>query len=72
MVPKGWSENVKSIFEADDLSMVLVDGKPKRVYYHDEYHFGFVDGLAYHICQFAEICERSGIEVKPIENLKNR
>ena len=57
----------KTIFEADDLSMVLVDGKSKRAYYIDEYHFGFVGGLAYHICQFAEICERSGIEVKPIE-----
>lgn len=57
----------KTIFEIEDLSMVLVDGKPKRAYFIDEYHFGFVGGLAYHICQFAEACERSGIEVKPIE-----
>ena len=57
----------KTIFEADDLSLVKVDGKAKRAYYIDECHFGFVGGLAYHICQFAEICERSGIEVKPIE-----
>ena len=54
-------------FEVMDLGRVKVNGKVERVYFIDEYHFGFVGGLAYHICQYAEVCERSGIEVEPIE-----
>ena len=54
-------------FEVMDLGRVKVNGKVQKVYYIDDYHFGFVGGLAYHICQYAEVCERSDIEVKPLE-----
>lgn len=44
--------------------------KPKQVVYYDATHFGFLSETGYvsnvyHICQFAEMCERNGIEVKP-------
>ena len=63
----------KTKFEAVNLSLVSVDGKAARVAYLDETHFTFVDafsmnlyGGCFHICQFAELCERNGIEVKPL------
>lgn len=61
-------------FEAVNLSLISVNGKAARVFYLDETHFGFVDtfsvnlyGGCFHICQFAELCERNDIEVKPLE-----
>lgn len=63
-------------FEVADLSLVSVNGTAARVAYIDEYHFTFVDkinvnlyGGCFHICQFAEICEKENIEVKPIEKV---
>lgn len=64
----------KPKFIVQDLSFVSVDGTIARVAYIDECHFTFVDKIAmnfyggcFHICQFAEICENNGIEVKPVE-----
>lgn len=34
--------------------------------YIDDYHFYF-DTLFFHICQFAEMCERNGHKAEPIE-----
>ena len=66
--------NYETKFEVDNLCMVLVNGKAARVAYMDETHFTFVDkinvnfyGGCFHICQFAEICEKNNIEVRPIE-----
>ena len=63
-------------FEVADLSLVSVNGTAARVAYIDEYHFTFADkinvnlyGGCFHICQFAEICEKENIEVKPIEKV---
>lgn len=59
--------NYKSKFEVRDLTNVIVNGKVKRVVYLDEYHFMFEeDNVCYHICQFAEMCEKNGMTVKPI------
>ena len=63
-------------FEVADLTLVSVNGTAARVAYIDEYHFTFVDkinvnlyGGCFHICQFAEICEKENVEVKPIEKV---
>lgn len=59
-------------FTVKDLSLVSVDGKPLRVAYIDSHHFTFVAcdmslwSGCFHICEYAELCERNGIEVKPI------
>lgn len=53
-------------FEVKDLGNVVVNGDVRRVVYLDPYHFSFVGGMGYHICEFAELCERNGIEVKPV------
>lgn len=60
-------------FEVKDLSVVSVGGKLARVVYVDDYHFSFaycdmsIWCGCFHICQYAELCERNGIEVKPID-----
>lgn len=61
-------------FEVKDLTYVLVNGKAARVAYIDDCHFTFVDttamnlyGGCFHISQFAELCEKNGIEVSPIK-----
>ena len=54
-----------TLFEVGDLEDVTVNGKQKKVFYIDDYHFGFVNGPFYHICEFAELCERNGITVTP-------
>lgn len=68
------TSDYKTKFEVNDLSNVIVDGVTARVAYLDECHFTFVDkintnlyGGCFHICQFAELCEKNGIEVKPVE-----
>ena len=68
------TSDYKTKFEVNDLSNVIVDGVTARVAHLDEYHFTFVDkintnlyGGCFHICQFAELCEKNGIEVKPVE-----
>ena len=53
-------------FVVNDLGRVKVNGKTQKVYYIDEYHFGFVDGAVYHICEFAELCEKNGIDINPV------
>ena len=61
-----------SKFEADDLSNILVDGKARKVIYVDAYHFAFVDtGRVFHICEYAELCDKNKIKVKPQENNSN-
>lgn len=56
-----------SKFEVDDLSKVLVNGKSVRVAYYDDYHFLFVDtGRIFHICEYAELCEKNRIKVRPV------
>jgi hypothetical protein len=63
----------KTKFEVVDLSTVSVSGKEAMVTFMDETHFTFVDtistnlyGGCFHICQFAEICEKESIEVLPV------
>ena len=53
-------------FRIKDLSPVLCNGKERMAVYHDEYHFSFVDGGVWHICEFAEACERNDITVRPV------
>ena len=67
--------NYQTKFEVKKLTKVLVNGKAATVAYMDECHFTFADtigmnlyGGCFHICQFAELCEKNGIEVNPIEN----
>lgn len=64
----------KPKFSVRDLSQISINGKAGRVAYIDENHFAFVDkfsikryGSCFHIAQFAELCEKNGIEVKPLE-----
>ena len=54
-------------FIVEDLKNVIFNGKVKRVIYYDDYHFSFEDGRVFHICEFAELCEKNNIEVFPIE-----
>lgn len=68
------TSDYKTKFVTKDLSTVSVNGTVARVAFLDECHFTFVDKIAmnlyggcFHICQFAEICEKNGIEVKAIE-----
>ena len=58
----------ETLFKVPDLGYILENGKKKRVVYLDDYHFTFTEGTCYgcfHICQYAEICERNGITVVP-------
>jgi len=66
--------NYETKFIVKDLSHISVNGVVARVAHLDEYHFTFVDkismnlyGGCFHICQFAELCEVHGHEVKLIE-----
>lgn len=68
------TSSYKTLFFVKDLSAVLINGVEARVAYNDDYHFTFIDrvgmhlyGGCFHICQFAEICEQQGYEVKPAE-----
>lgn len=64
----------KTKFEVTNLDKVLVNGKENIVVYMDEYHFTFAGnglhlwGGCFHICQFAELCEKNGIDVAPLNN----
>jgi len=58
------TSDYKTRFEITDFDSVLVNGEPRRAIFLDEYHFQFENGSCYHICQWAEICEKNGIEVK--------
>ena len=60
------NEMYETMFKVQNLQNVLVNGITKRVYYIDEYHFGFVDGGAYHISEFMERCNRDGVKVQSI------
>lgn len=53
-------------FQILNFGKVMVDGSERTAYYIDDYHFGFIGGCVYHICEFAEICERSGKKVKMV------
>ena len=57
------------LFRVPDLGFVRVNGEKRKVRYCDDYHFGFVepDRGTYHICEFAELCERNGHIVEKIE-----
>lgn len=57
------SSDYKTKFEVDNFSEVLVNGERRTVVYLDDYHFKFIGGWTYHICQYAELCEKNGIEV---------
>ncbi|BAL01857.1 hypothetical protein OBV_p-00020 (plasmid) [Oscillibacter valericigenes Sjm18-20] len=68
------TSDYKEKFKVTDLSNILINGKVARVAYLDEYHFTFVDtvstrlyGGCFHICQFAEICEKNRVSVEPIK-----
>jgi hypothetical protein len=57
------TSDYKEIFIITDFDSVLVNGELRKVIYLDEYHFQFEKGNCYHICQWAEICEKNGIEI---------
>ena len=59
--------NYNTKFLVEDLQNVIFNGKSKRVIYYDDYHFSFEDGRVFHICEFAELCEKNNIEVFPVE-----
>ena len=58
--------NYREKFKVKNFSIISVNGTQRQVYYIDECHFGFIRGDIYHICQFAEICERNNIVVAQI------
>ncbi len=58
--------NYDTLFEVTDFDTVKVNGEVRRVYSLDDYHFGFVGGAVFHICEFAELCQRNGLSVEPI------
>jgi hypothetical protein len=55
--------NYEELFTITDLDYILVNGELRRVIYLDEYHFQFEKGNVYHICQWAELCEKNKIEI---------
>lgn len=62
----------KELFRVPDggkIEITLSDGekKTRTCRYVDETHFETVGGDLYHICQFAEIMERNGNAVTPVE-----
>lgn len=51
----------ETLFEVMNFGFIRENGKIKQVYFMDPYHFAFVDsGVCWHICQYAEACERVG------------
>ena len=60
------NSDYKEKFKVKNFSMISLNGDPKQVYYIDECHFGFVNGWCYHICEFAEICEKNNAIVEQI------
>ena len=65
----------KDIFHVRDLGAVSVNGKVAHVTYIDATHFTFMDTFAmnvyggcFHICQFAELCEKEKITLKKISD----
>lgn len=54
-------------FEVENLGRIKENGKVKKVYHIDGYHFGFVGGSIFHICEYAEICKKNGITVEPLK-----
>ena len=61
-------------FKVQTLSTILVNGHPAKAVYIDPTHFRLIEtdintrmwGDTFHICQFAELCEKSNIEVVPV------
>lgn len=65
----------KTKFTVKNFGTVKVNGKIRRVFYLGQCHFGFLtekngEGDIFHICEFAELCERNGIDVQKIESVK--
>ena len=67
------TSDYKTKFEVKNFDFVIVNEKKVQVAYLDAYHFAFVGqslplwGGCFHICHFAEICERNGNHVAPIQ-----
>lgn len=58
----------ETLFEVKNLGKVLLNGKVRHVFYIDEYHFGIVEtGNVYHICEFAEMIERTEGTIEPLK-----
>ncbi len=61
----------ETLFRIRNLGRILVNGTEKRVVYLDDTHFTFTEGSGafgcFHICQFAELVEKNGWTVEPIE-----
>ena len=61
-------------FEIQTLSTILVNGRPAKAVYIDPTHFRLIEtdintrmwGDTFHVCQFAELCEKSNIKVVPV------
>ncbi len=68
------TSSYKEKFKVRDLDCVMVNDEKRMVVYVDETHFSFADGKGsnlfggcFHICQYAELCEKNGIRVAPIK-----
>lgn len=59
------------LFRVKNLGRILLNGKEKRVAYIDDYHFTFTDDAGpyscFHICQFAELVEKNGMQLEPVK-----
>lgn len=52
------------LFEIEDGSFILVDGKKYQLRYLDPTHFKVVGGWSYHICEFGERVVDKGAKVE--------
>lgn len=60
------TSDYKTLFNVNNLDYVKVNGEDRRVIFLDNHHFKFEGGMSYHICEFAEICERHSVQVEPV------
>ena len=60
------TSDYKTLFEVNNLDFVKVNGEEKRAIFLDSHHFKFENEIPYHICEFAEICERHNAKVEPV------
>ena len=64
--------NYATRFTVKNFGSVKVNGELRKVFYIDPSHFGFItknneEGSVFHVCEFAELCDRKGIDVQKVE-----
>lgn len=61
----------ETLFRIRNLGRIIVNGTEQRVVYLDDTHFTFTEGSGafgcFHICHFAELVEKNGWTVEPVE-----